>query len=202
MPSLVIPDALQVTLFWLNSGVAYANNVLHFRNDQGDPVDTALANFFGSMMQTAAAAGAITFRSGLADEIVLQTVGVRSLNVANEPMVTSTTGPYVTGTSSSDPLPSGVSLVSTLRTNKAGRSYRGRSYWPGFAEGTNSPGGNPTANVVTSVQNLTTSIRTQASASGFPWCVASRKNLELYPITNITVDARWDTQRRRHVPGI
>src|SRR5690554_7872245 len=45
------------------------------------------------------------------------------------------------GTAEEELLPRGTALVVTKRTSRAGPSYRGRIYVPGFGEGSNEAGG-------------------------------------------------------------
>lgn len=104
------------------------------------------------------------------------------------------------GTHASDPLPMQVALVATFRTAVRGRSHRGRTYFPGWCEDEQTSGQGPTAANVTSVKDQFAGYLTSLVGSGVSLVVASYKLGTATDVANVTVDGRWDTQRRRLRP--
>lgn len=200
MPPLVIPDTWQMTWFWTNGGTPYAQNVLHLDSSAiGDPtqsfIDGIAIDVTASFNDTTG--GAAALRAQLADEVVMVNIGIRDISLPNLPMLLNSNGTVVAGQAATDPLPAGNALVTTLRTNKAGRSYRGRTYVPGFAEGTNSSQGLALAAVVAAQQNAFRELMERMNARNTPLVVASRKNLETYGVITTSTNTKWDVQRRR-----
>lgn len=110
---------------------------------------------------------------------------------------TTVIGHNVAGLDANDPLPAGTALVVTVRTALRGRAHRGRVYTGPYCEDANTAGA-PTAPTVAAVQTQWNwLIATGLPGSGLSFGVASYKNSTYEPATSITVDPRWDTQRRR-----
>src|SRR5690554_7730781 len=70
-------------------------------------------------------------------------------------------------------LPRGTALVVTKRTNRAGPSYRGRIYVPGFGEGSNEAGGRASSAAVAAALAFVEGLQDAASARGHTLAVAS-----------------------------
>lgn len=105
------------------------------------------------------------------------------------------TGTYATGAY----LPPNCTTGVTLRTANRGGSYRGRMYLPfpvDEFQSTTPPSIWTTAHLSAMVTAANTFMVSMNTASR-PWGVLSRKLGVITPITNIGVDARIDTQRRR-----
>jgi len=106
----------------------------------------------------------------------------------------------VAGTSSATAvLPNQVAMVATLLTGLAGRSFRGRMYLPVLAPpSTQAVVGDYTNTTVDSAAAAVDGLLDDAEAAYLgPAVVASPVASALTPITNIRVDSRCDTQRRR-----
>jgi len=105
------------------------------------------------------------------------------------------------GTKSGDALPSNVAACLSWRTGFAGRSKRGRQYLFGFNDGDFTGSTLTGANVVLITQYAQALISTVAPGSlNTTLCVASIKDLALYPINGFVLDSAGDSQRRR-LPG-
>lgn len=102
------------------------------------------------------------------------------------------------GTSSAAPLPLDTCLVASLRTGRAGRSNRGRSYLPANAlavDGT----GNFSLQDATNVGNAFAAVLTDMNTKydpGFIGVVSFTRTLN-NPVTEVVTDTKPDVQRRR-----
>lgn len=117
-------------------------------------------------------------------------------------VATQAAGP-ITGTSTAVHAPQ-VCAVASLRTNLAGRSHRGRTYWPYrgsqvAASGALSAPGQ--AIVAAAAQAMKTAVVTACTASsiGAAWGVFSPTLSSMTPIVDVLVGSQCDTQRRRNV---
>jgi hypothetical protein len=102
------------------------------------------------------------------------------------------------GGEASNPLPSNVSAIVSLKTGLRGRSFRGRAYWPGYTE----------ASSVENTFNATSQANLQAVYDelvggvdvGIPvgkLCVISIKTASSHDVTAAIAEGTWATQRRR-----
>jgi len=98
---------------------------------------------------------------------------------------------------SANPLPAQNALVATLRTANRGRSYRGRVYESAHNEGDNQGVGAPSALLVAGVATQWNALLTALVGSGVSLVVASYHLVLATNVTAVSVDGRWDTQRRR-----
>ena len=130
MPALQITNGIQLKLYYsLNANLAM--NVLGLTPTGAVTVNQALAETVGSMVK---AAWTAQIGPHATNKVSLVRVGIRDLRVANLPEFKDT-GNAVTGVATgTDSLPGFVAVCITLRTAKSGKSFRGRSYVPGFAE--------------------------------------------------------------------
>jgi hypothetical protein len=128
-PVLQIPNAAQLTLFWICAG-QLAENVLGCSHTGGVVFDQALAEALGSSIKAA-------FQTNLGSHfpavVALARVGIRSLSSPNLP-IWRDSGALSSGTAVGDCLPPNVAQCVTLRTARSGKSYRGRTFLSGFAE--------------------------------------------------------------------
>ena len=139
-------------------------------------------------------------------------VGVIDLRSANNQEVPST-GTELVGTSAETPLPDQSSIVVTLRTALAGRSFRGRVYTFGYVaslvlpDGTIADPGAAAAEAVVSAMRSaitagsgTLAIRSPAlpERPSKPGGTLPAKDFAITPVTSVVVrDRIWDTNRRR-----
>jgi len=101
------------------------------------------------------------------------------------------------GVSGGDPLPASMAIVVTLRTALRGKSHRGRVYAGPHIESDNDGSGNPAAALITAEAVQWTNFLTALSGSGVTLVVASYLHSTAENVTSVSVDTRWDTQRRR-----
>lgn len=199
MPSIVIDNTAQFRVVWQLDGVDTAVNVIHgIKDDPLTPIDQAradgiAANFVGKL-------GPID-RTNWSNRWTLGRVTVRDLNTANEPEFLGTP-PALAGNSAAELLPLNIASCVTLRTDKAGASYRGRVYVGGWTEGA-STSGVMSAAAKAAATAFVSAYRDALDQSGFTMAVASRTIGKSRAVTSIlTRDTRWDTQRRRIIPGV
>lgn len=201
MAEYIINNACQVRLIWALDGTPYSVNVLHgikqnvFTNPSQSGVDALGADLKTKFL-------ASTLKPLISSRISLVQVGIRDVNSPNKPEVTSAIASCA-GTDVNGPLPGAVALCTTLRTGKAGRSFRGRVYLSGY--GTDCAAGNNTTAAVAAATAdwWNTRVMQALSTAGLDWAVASRRLGTAEKITAAVVrDLQWDTQRRRNSPGI
>lgn len=225
MPSLVVPGAVQVRLLWSIQQSGSMINVIGGQKLAGT-VNQATADQLGAAIKSAFTSG--LFSTHISGQVFLGAVGLRDISSANLAEFLDS-GTAVGGTATDDELPSGNALVITLRTAKAGQSFRGRIYLGGFSEASNGATATVDPAVVTDSVNFVQAISSAMTASGFKLAVVSRPSDITQEVTTIThangsvdtitknvkprpggvepvtlIEARnaiWDSQRRRSAPG-
>jgi hypothetical protein len=103
------------------------------------------------------------------------------------------------GGESGQPLPTQTALLVSQRTDKRGRSFRGRQYWPGYTEASSDENSiNPTT--VDNMVNAQADVITDVAGvfSGAEPVVISELTASATGITTILVEDTWATQRRRN----
>jgi len=105
------------------------------------------------------------------------------------------------GSKGTDALPASVANVVKWTTGFAGRSFRGRTYVPGWVDA-DATGSSFVNSAITQVQALASALLLYAGSGSQPvdFMVASIKDLALRIVTGFAVDAIVDSQRRR-LPG-
>jgi hypothetical protein len=198
--SLVIPQCGLIRLIWQLNGVDQAVNILGFYNATSIAITQTLTNTVAAAVKSAFTS------SGLATHVAtswtLARVGLRDIGTANLPEFTDGAA-VVAGSSATDTLPPNVSYCVTIRTAKAGKSFRGRYYQPGLSEGDNTAVGIPQASCSIACAAFVTAIGAALSTSSLTPSVLSRKLLTHTTWSTATnrVPA-WTTQRRRLRAGI
>lgn len=194
MPTLVIPNTLQVACSGTNLGTNWTN-VYGLQVDSAflmsDAVATEITNAFGAMY----AALAAFFNLGWVwDEVYIN--DLRTLNAPS--YVPSFNG--VSGTNTEHALSPAIAACVSHGTGFGGRSYRGRTYLSGWTESQNDGDGTIAAavrqNVVTLFNNLRTDLENNVT-NGAQLAVVSRTLLVSTAVTAHSVDAEWDHQDRR-----
>lgn len=208
-------------LLWsINAQLAV--NVIGASHTGSITFNQALADALGSAIKSAYTTNIASMQTANAS---LVRVGVRSLSSPNLQEWRDAGAP-VSGTAVGDPLPAEVALCITLRTANSGKSFRGRTYLPGFAESQNDVNGLISSATSAAAVAFMTAIRNAFTASGLTMAVLSRPAYEqiverttLIPgqesvvdrlshstaksggFTNVTSlesrTARWEAQRRR-----
>jgi hypothetical protein len=227
MLQLHVDTAVQIRLLWTDNPPGVTTiNVINGSVGSAFVASQTIANSLDTAIKSAVTTSGLV--SHLHSNTQLLSVGLRDIRtVANVEYLG--TGATVIGTGTGDPLPRGVSLVVTLRTAKAGRSYRGRVYLSGFTEADNDTGGNATAALSTAAGNFVTAIQTALNGQAITMGVLSRnremketvittthsdgstsvkRHLQsssvgfITPLSGIQVrNLVWDSQRRRTAPG-
>lgn len=200
MASLVINNTVQVRLIWQQGSIDSAVNVLHgIKDDPLGTIDQARADGVATNICNAMLTRP---RGNINQNWRLVRVGIRDLDQPNNPEFVGVPTTAYSGTSVAELLPLNVAACVTLRTAKAGASYRGRVYLSGWTEGSSNQGVMSTT-AVSDATAIVDGMHEGLDASGFTMSVASRVLGVSTPITSwVCRDQRWDTQRRRIIPGI
>lgn len=142
MPAFIATDTIEVTLVWQLAGDDHAVNVLHYLVPPTYDVTGDTTGALAALVGAAFDAGVVSYKDLVANNFVLARIEVRDLREPNLPVFIGAIASI--GLAAADPLPASTAYVVTLRTAKAGRSFRGRVYLPGWAEGQNDPAGQAT----------------------------------------------------------
>jgi hypothetical protein len=209
MPFVISPGTVRV-LVHLSIHGRQQLNVLHgnfpgqgpLPNDLAETIFTAAKANLASSLAMAQFASTFSFTG----------ISTRDLRFENQPDLPSTsTG--VPGTATGNALPEQVSIVVTLRTALAGRSFRGRVYTFGYTEAAVMADGTIADDAATAAQNFVTNIASAMGGAGVPLAIHSpalperpghggillpAKPFAITPVTSIEVrDRIFDTNRRR-----
>lgn len=206
MPQLVVANSALLRLIWSRGGELYALNVMGVVNSTSVVINQALANTLGTAIKAALTSSGLGAQ--ISGGVAIANVGLRDIRSANTAEFIDAGAP-TGGTAGGDPLPPQIALCITLRTAQAGRSFRGRSYIPGFAESVNNVSGQITSAVAG--VDFIAAIQSALVAQSLNLGVLSRPREApltpsagfITPVTSIVArDSVWDTQRRRAIPGI
>lgn len=199
MAALVIPNAVLVRLVWTSAAGGTPVNVIGFRKTGAVTVNQALADTVSATIKanftSSGYAGFVTTSNGLVS------VGVRDLSQPNLPEFIGA-GAKVSGTQPAGKvLPSQVALCITLRTAKAGKSYRGRTYLPQWGDSALDAGGFVATAANTAGIAFMNENKTDLPANGLTMAVISRKTASFEDVTLVqSRDQIWDTIRGRGAP--
>lgn len=215
--NLPVPQGVEVKLVWARSGVPFAVNILHFRHAVGQLHDQTRANTISAIYGTAMTSSGL---GGLLHTTVsLARTESRHMDSNTDPWFIGSQA-AVPGSAAGDLMPLYTAFVVTQKTGLRGRSFNGRVYISGWAEGVNDATGQISQAGATAadafVGNAHNEMQTQlglvssilsrwTTPPGSPPNTAptERNPPILTPVTTIlNLDLRWDVQRRRIVPGI
>lgn len=139
----------------------------------------------------------------MGDQWTVDGIVATDWSIPNGNQVARVTGLPITGTNISEEVPASVAIVASHRTDKTGRSFRGRTYLPGLTEG-NVGGNNVDGLLITGVNDYFDAVTTQLGLVGADLVVYSlysggvpRVAPEATLITHRVVNGRVDTQRLR-----
>lgn len=199
MPPVVIEGTLNIRVIWTLANGQEALNVLNADIGAGPSVNQAMATTIAGHV------GAAHVSSGLQalqpTTVELDRVDIRDLRTANQPLISATIGQA--GTDTSDQLPNGVSLVVTARTALVGRSFRGRTFIPGFSGTARGTDGTATTAAQDAAAGFLDDLNGDMTAEGWPLGVASQTTSPgfITQVTNyVTRNGVWDRQWRRALP--
>lgn len=200
MAALVVPQAALVRLIWHNGGTPYAVNVIGTRKTGATIIDQALANTVGATVKAAVTSSGLAARQAV--NVSLAQVGVRDISSASNPEFIDN-GAAVAGTEANPMLPPQIAFCVTLRTARAGKSYRGRCYVPGFATGDLGTNGAAATFPRDASVAFLEALRTGLPSQGLTLAIISRKNFTTEIVTACQGrDLQWDTIRGRATAGI
>lgn len=182
--------------FSVNAGAEVSENVYWFLNPDVDNL-TALGVSTSQVAANMGTAYGADLESAISSLVVLSTVFGRGHDGDAAPIVAEGSWAGEIAGSAGGTLPYEVAVVASMRTDLAGRSYRGRSY--------QGPIG---VNAVTATGRLSTTYRdhigngmsnflTLCNTDGNVPVVWSRTKSVATPITRVVVDDVFDSQRRR-----
>lgn len=208
--SLVIPNAVQIKIKW-TYGTLQGINVLGGVGAGSASVNQALADNLDTMIKAALTSSGLV--PLLHSTVTLNQVTVRSL-VSAGLAEWAGAGAGVAGTGTGDRMPNSVASIVSLKTARAGKSYRGRVYISGFSEGQNDPSGQMVNTVATASTAFINTIRTNITGQGLqlavlspalperttkPGTVLPAKPAFAEPVTTQLVRSFiWGTQRKRN----
>jgi hypothetical protein len=114
-------------------------------------------------------------------------------------LISEQSGLNLAGTAAPASLPNQIAEVVTLLTGLPGRRYRGRLYLPPMSVGVVSGDGQNTTAITDTCEALRSMIQgiKDLADDGAPLVVASLKNGSMRDVSSITIDSRFDVQRRR-----
>lgn len=212
---LVAPSTVQVRLGWSLPNTKVVHNVLHASCAGGFTATSTIAEAIFSAIK---ADGAWTaYKAKLNAGVSFVSVDLRDQRSANLPIVASTSGSSA-GTGAGVALPEQDALVVSLRTDFAGRGFRGRVYLPGFDSTAVAAGGVAAAGTMTAAVDFVTAVEAAMAASGLTLSIpqfaragyTSAKTGAVHParaaiapiaVTDILcLDNIFDAQRRRSAP--
>lgn len=208
-PNPVIANAGHLTLNWSGPQRTW-QNVLGVTGTTALPnFDQALAD---TLFNTLRADPSMTaYMSFMASTTILESLSIRSLNTANQPLFTST-GTPLGGAATGDPLPLSVASCVTLRTALAGKRFRGRMYLSGWSETSNDTAGRMTQGASTASVQLVSALTNTLAVNGMNLAVVGRARdpVTIPAVTRpalpgivnratagIVRNLKWESQRQR-----
>jgi hypothetical protein len=129
----------------------------------------------------------------------LTKISVQDISTTPFPVPRETTY-NVAGSDAGNPLPLQTSLVISLKTDLAGRSYRGRFYLGGITAAMNTDDGSyprPSSTKANNVGLAFDALVTGLISDGTYMVVSSRLKRESHQVKGISIDDVFDEQRRR-----
>lgn len=179
--ALTIPEGAFLTLYNVYSG-QLAVQVIGARVSGSVTFNQALATTLGSAIKSA---WTTNFAALCTSNTSLVRVAIRDMRTANQPEFRDLAA-AVSGTATgTDPLPTQLAAVVTLRTALSGKSFRGRTYFGGFSEAQSDAAGRASAAVGTAITAFMTAVDSALTASQLDLAVLSRP-AEAFTITKTT----------------
>lgn len=204
MPTINTPFCYELQMRFTQDG-QLVENVWHFTDPSGD------TDYAGKCTLIAGAADvsmATTFMPRMSNGVTYRECFVRHLGTANPYTATVADSAPQFGDKTSPALPNNVTICASLRSDLAGRSYRGRTYLIGLTEG------DVAVNAVTpaeltawadAIVDMAAAIELAAEvfwvilslfSNGVPRVTGNVRGVDTVLFTNSTVDSQ-----RRRLPG-
>jgi hypothetical protein len=134
----------------------------------------------------------------LSNQFALEGISIRPMNVLPYPRFDYVVN--VPGGQTDNILPAQIALVASLHTGLGGRSNRGRIYFSGWTEENNTADGVASSTARDQARLMAQAWSTPHTFGGdvtLELGVFSRKLATMPYVSSVTVDSRWDVQRRR-----
>jgi hypothetical protein len=146
------------------------------------------------------AAWASSIKNAQSDSTMLVSTSVTPLDGTAAATITPVN---ITGTNTEDPVPDSIAAIVTLRTGLAGRSNRGRMYWPGMGvDMLSGDGYTLDSSFITGFQSAVDSWHSAMSGTSETLGVLSRALSSFREVTSLEVRRTIGTQRRRLTGGV
>lgn len=192
---MAVNDVWRLSLVGSHAGTDLGICTMHIR------MKTGVGTFAGA---------AAYLKTNLLDLVKGQQTGTFRWDSINGLLVNTTpkqSASYATGfpiavTGAGDPLPHQSALVVTVKTAYAGRSYRGRNYWPAFSENATTSGTFTVATVNAMQQyydDLVAALGSGGSNADYEWVVWSEKLSTGTAVTEAIVRNNPGVIRRRRI---
>jgi len=168
-------------------------SVLHYKKSSGSITQADLDAIATNLRDWWAGPG----RTASNTQLALFEVTATDISVEGGAQSTLPVSPPITGSVASASAPGNVTGTASWRTNRTGRSFRGRTYWPGFYDGGINDDGTINASLVTAVAVAAANLLFGFVPVGFLLAVASQVLHTSEPIMRVVVENVVDSQRRR-----
>jgi hypothetical protein len=209
MAKLVVPLAGQARVHWrFHSANVDWFNVFGFSYNGIPTLTSTLADTIFTTMKTAFT----THLAAVFSDTRMMSLGLRDVRTEDNAEFIST-GAFASSTSALIPQPRQVAMVTTLKTAKAGKQWRGRLYLGGWDNSFDDSTGVSGPGAELAAAAFWNAVKDSFEAQGIPWALLQRHLPErtdkhgnilperlahAEPITDVVaVDDVWDTQRRR-----
>lgn len=209
MANPVIDNAGQLVLNWSGPQRTWKNVIGLTTISTFPTFNQALAESIFTAIRNASSTTALM--THMATTTILESVSIRSLAAANQPLYTST-GVPLAGGGAGDSLPLSVAACVTIRTPLAGKSFRGRVYLSGWDEGENDASGRITGAANAAAQAFMSGLDQAIQAENLVVGIISKARdavtipAKTIPSKNgfvtarnlfLVRDTKWESQRRR-----
>jgi len=202
MAFIPIPNTVKVCFTWILGGQTI-QTCIHVKRSSGAPTDADLV----ALSDAAALWWTNTGKPNFTTQMSLTQVTATDLTTQAGHQAVKVVSPAEAGTGGATALINNVAAVLSLRTAGRGRSRRGRMYLAGMDSGTpSSPvdiGATWISNILADFGTLISNLEA-ATSPVYDAVVASRQENGVvqdpgntFPITTITMDTHFDSQRRR-----
>lgn len=215
--NLPVPQGVQMILTWSGpDATPEALTVMHLRNGGNTPIDASLALAVETAVKNAFNSSGIA--THIIPGVLMSTVSIRDLSDLTRPAFSSNTVLASGGAVNATPLPANVSLCVSGVTGLRGASFRSRTYLWGFSVASVATTGGVDQATADSAAAFMNGLRTAMAGLPNPLPVVVLSRFWTPPqgapgterttplMTNIAnyvvKDLRWDTQRRRAIPGV
>lgn len=205
---LVIAQGVEASLH-VFLGAVRTSIVIHYSNPSSVTVSQTLAN---TVFDSLKSLWTTNLATHCPPTTIFTDVNLRDINTAGNALVASNTAQAPGTAAGGERLPNQIAACLTVRTARAGKMFRGRMYWPGFAETANAADNHIIAAAKTALDTFATNFITAANVGGLTFGVAHRPTAFdeitglpispglgfITPATQVVCrDNIWDTQRRR-----